>query len=389
MSATPSVVVTRKGLQRLDAGHLWIYRTDVRVPASVQGGAAVRVLDERGAFFGTALFSSKSQITLRLLSREDLPADAILAERLQLAVELRRRLYPNGSAARLVHGEGDGLPGLVVDQYGSALSLQALTEAMAQRQPWIVERLVELTGATTVVARNDVSARRHEGLDQSKAVLVGPTPEPIPYSEGDVTFLADLLEGQKTGAFLDQRENHVLAGKLAYGRALDCFAYQGGFALQLARHAEHVTAVDSSDKAIADLRANAERNGLTNVDTKVANAFDFLREQADNGERYDFIVLDPPAFTKSKDSIEPALRGYKEINLRALSMLKAGGMLVTASCSYHVNEDRFEEMLLAAAHDAGRKVQVLERRGAGRDHPELLGMPETRYLKCFFVRALR
>jgi 23S rRNA (cytosine1962-C5)-methyltransferase len=389
LSIQPSVTITKRGLARVEAGHLWIYRSDVHSPPALDGGEAVRVLDERGKFIATAFFSSKSQITLRLLSRTDAPADVLIAERLKLAVDLRARVYPNDNAVRLVHGEGDLLPGLVVDRYGSALSIQTLTAAMEQRQAKIVEQLVALTGATTVVARNDVSARRHEGLPMTKAVLFGPAPGPIEYREGDITLIADLMEGQKTGAFLDQRENHVHAGLIAYGRALDCFAYQGGFSLQLARRAESVTAVDSSDKAIADLKVNAARNQITNVEGVIANAFDFLRTQADRNERYDVIVLDPPAFTKSKDSIDAALRGYKEINLRALSMLKPGGLLITSSCSFHVDEAQFAQMLLAAAHDAGRAVQLLEKRGAGRDHPEMMGVPETKYLKCFFVRAIR
>jgi 23S rRNA (cytosine1962-C5)-methyltransferase len=388
VSSIPSVIVSRKGLNRIESGHLWIYRSDVKPTTELPGGTAVRVLDERGWFAGTALYSSKSQITLRMLSRDDLPADQLIADRLKLAVELRRHIYPKDNAVRLVHGEGDLLPGLVVDQYGSALSIQTLTEAMEQRQSFVVQKLVELTGATTVVARNDVTARKHEGLPIEKKVLYGPAPGPIEYNEGSITLIADLMEGQKTGAFLDQRENHVLAGDVAWGRTLDCFSYHGGFALQLARKAESVTAIDASDKAIEDLRANAARNNLSNVEAKVANAFDFLRDQSDMGEKYDVIVLDPPAFTKSKESIEPALRGYKEINLRALTMLKPGGLLITSSCSYHVDEQLFGEMLMSAAYDAGRSIQLLEKRGAGRDHPELMGVPETKYLKCFFVRAL-
>lgn len=385
---TPSVTVSNRGLSRIHNGHVWVYRSDVKVGPAVPGGSAVRVLNERRECLGTAFYSAKSQITLRLLSHDDVSAEAVLAERLELAVKLRERLNPNASATRLVHGEGDWLPGLVVDRYGSTLSIQTLTEAMEQRQAWIVERLVALTGATCVVARNDVSARKHEGLAIEKKVLFGTAPPPVEYSEGSIKLIADVMEGQKTGAFLDQRENHILAGDLAWGRALDCFAYNGGFALQLARKADSVVAIDASEKAVAELEDNAKRNGLSNVTGKAANAFDFLRHQADSQEKYDVIVLDPPAFTKSKDSIEPALRGYKEINLRAISMLKPGGLLVSASCSFHVDEAMFTSMLLDASRDAGRHLQILEKRGAGRDHPELLGVPETKYLKCFFARAL-
>lgn len=388
MTPIPSVTVLKRGALRLQSGHPWIYRSDVRPPPGLRGGEAVRVVDERGQFLATAYYSAHSQITLRLLSREDRPADEVLVERLRLAVELRGRLFPGASAVRLVHGEGDLIPGLVVDRYGSALSVQTLTMATEQRKELIVRTLLELTGATVVVERNDVSARRHEGLPLTKGVLHGTLSGPVEYREGEIALQADLLEGQKTGAFLDQRENHVLAGELAHGRALDCFSYIGGFALQLARKARTVTAVDSSEKAVADLTANAARNQLSNVEPVAANAFDFLRTRCDAGERYDVIVLDPPAFTKSKDAIDAALRGYKEINLRAMKLLQPGGLLVTASCSYHVDEQAFSEMLLAASRDALRPMQLLEKRGAGRDHPEFVGAPETKYLKCFFLRAL-
>lgn len=384
----PTVTITRRGAQRIESGHVWVYRSDIQKADRIRGGSAVRVIDTRGVPYGTAFYSSQSQITLRLVSRQDRPIDELLEEHLRLAVDVRRRLFPNATGVRLVHGEADLLPGLVVDRYGDVLSIQTLTEATDQRKEWIVDRLVALTGATAVVERNDVSARRHEGLDMHRGLLRGQVDGPIEYREGDIRLTADVLEGQKTGAFLDQRENHVLAGDLAYGRALDCFSYHGGFALQLARKAETVVAVDSSEPAVRTLEDNARLNGLSNVETKVANAFDFLRAQVDAGERYDVIVLDPPAFTKSRDAIDAALRGYKEINLRALSMLRPGGLLVTASCSYHVDEQRFAQMVLDAAHDAKRSVQLLEKRGAGRDHPTLLGVPETSYLKCFFVRAI-
>lgn len=388
MSAQPNVTVLKRGALRVQSGHPWIYRSDVRASASLAGGSAVRVVDERGGFLATGFYSAHSQIALRLLSREDRPADELVAERLRLAVELRERLFPGASAVRLVHGEGDMLPGLVVDRYGTALSIQTLTEATDSRKEAIVRQLVELTGATVVVERNDVSARRHEGLPLTKSVLLGTLAGPVEYREGEIVLEADLLEGQKTGAFLDQRENHVLAGELSHGRALDCFAYNGGFALQLARKAQTVTAVDSSERAVAELTKNAARNGLTNVTPVLANAFDFLRAQVEAGETYDVVVLDPPAFTKSKETVDAALRGYKEINLRAMRLLRRGGLLVTASCSYHVDETTFAQMLLDAARDACRPLQLLEKRGAGRDHPELIGAPETKYLKCSFLRAI-
>lgn len=387
-NAPRAVTVTRRGVERVESGHLWIYRSDVKSAAGLEGGEAVRVVDARGWFVGTAFYSSRSQIALRLLSREAHPVDELLAERLRLAVEARDRILPGAEAVRLVHGEGDHLPGLVADRYRHVLVVQTLTQAMERRKQDVVSKLLALTGATVAVERNDVPARRHEGLEPLRGVLVGEPPGTVEYREGEVLLTADPLEGQKTGAFLDQRENHLRAGELARGRALDCFSFEGGFALQLARRATSVTAVDSSERAVEAVRSNAARNGLGNVEAKAANVFDFLRAQSDAGERYDTVVLDPPAFTKSRDSVEAALRGYKEVNLRALTLLRPGGVLVTASCSYHVDEESFSGMLLSAARDAGRSLQVLERRGASPDHPELLGVPETRYLKCFFARVL-
>jgi 23S rRNA (cytosine1962-C5)-methyltransferase len=239
-----------------------------------------------------------------------------------------------------------------------------------------------------IVERNDLRVRAHEGLPQRKGMLRGDPPGPVEFLEGEVRLVADLLEGQKTGAFLDQAENRVEAGRYARGRALDCFTYGGAFALQLARRADTVTAVDISEQAAAQGREAAARNGARNVEFKVANAFDLLRDESDKGERYDTIVLDPPAFAKSKSSLDAALRGYKEINLRAFHLLTPGGVLVTCSCSFHIDDAQFERTVLAAAGDAKRSVQVIERRGAGRDHPTLLGVPETRYLKCLILRVL-
>jgi 23S rRNA (cytosine1962-C5)-methyltransferase len=240
----------------------------------------------------------------------------------------------------------------------------------------------------TVVERNDVRVRELEGLQQVKGVLRGDAPGPVVYREGTVRMTIDLLAGQKTGAFLDQRENHLRAAEYARGRCLDCFSYTGGFALQLAARAEQVTAVEMQPTAAALLRENVAANRAANVEVVEANAFDYLRDRAEEPPAYDLVVLDPPAFAKNKDALAAARRGYKEVNLRALQVLKPGGILVTASCSYHMAEPMLEELVLDAANDAGRRVQLLERRGAGRDHPVLLGVPETRYLKCFFLRVV-
>jgi len=263
-----------------------------------------------------------------------------------------------------------------------------LIEATDARRELFAGLLQDLWKPRAIVERNDVKVRAHEGLPSRKGLLRGTEPGPVEFLEGEVKLVADLLEGQKTGAFLDQAENRIEAGRYARGRALDCFTYGGAFALQLSRRAETVTAVDISERAAEEGRRTAARNEAANVTFQVANAFDLLRDQADEGQVYDTIVLDPPAFAKNKASLAAALRGYKEINLRAFHLLSPGGVLVTASCSFHIDEASFERTVLGAAADAGRSVQVIERRGAARDHPTLLGVPETRYLKCLILRAL-
>jgi 23S rRNA (cytosine1962-C5)-methyltransferase len=389
------VAVRAHGLERLRQGHHWVYRSDAEIHAALPGGSAVRLVDERGRPLGRAFYSQKSQIALRLLTREEEPIDdAFLLGRLRRAIALREDLRPDEKrtcAVRLVHGDADGLPGLIVDRYADCLSIQTLTEAADQRKEWFVDRLVELLAPRAVVERNDVKVRAHEGLVERKGLLRGTLDAPVEWLEGEVWLRADLLAGQKTGAFLDQAENHVAAGRYAFGRALDAFAYTGGFALQLLARASSVHAVDQSAAALEQARASADRYGPLHgrkLSVLVGNAFDYLKDQVDEGARWDTIVLDPPGFAKTRVALEPALRGYKEINLRALQMLSPGGILVTCSCSFPVDDALFEKTVLSAASDARRTVQVLERRGAGRDHPTLLGVPETRYLKCLILRVL-
>ncbi len=391
-SDEPTVQLSRRAVERLDQGHIWIYRSDVAAPAGLKGGEVVRLADQRGWFVGKAFYGAQSQIAVRLLTREDEPVDdQFFARRLAQAKGLRDAAAPDPErrrACRLVHGEADLLPGLIVDRYADCLSIQTLIEATDARRDLFASLLQDLVQPRAIVERNDVRVRAHEGLPQRKGMLRGDPPGAIEFLEGEVRLVADLLEGQKTGAFLDQSENRLEAGRYARGRALDCFTYGGGFALQLARRAETVTAVEISEQAAAQGRDAAARNGVKNVEFKVANAFDLLRAEADGGERYATIVLDPPAFAKSKTSIEPALRGYKEINLRAFQLLTSGGVLITNSCSFHIDHAQFENVVLSAANDARRSVQVIERRGAARDHPTLLGVPETRYLKCLILRVL-
>jgi 23S rRNA (cytosine1962-C5)-methyltransferase len=382
------VTVTRRGADRVATGHPWIYRSDVeKEPPGIESGDVVAIVDGRRRFLAKAFWSSRSKITLRLLTRDEVPIDeGFFAERMAAAIALRERAFPDERCVRLVHGEADLLPGLVVDRYGDVAVVQTLVPATDRRKAMIADMLWNAFRLRCVVERNDVRVRELEGLPMVKGLIRGVEPGVLEYSEGEVRMKLDPLGGQKTGAFLDQRENHLRAGEYARGRCLDCFSYAGGFALQLARRAARVTAVEMQPLAASLARENAELNGTENLEVVEANAFDYLRDESDKEPDYDLVVLDPPAFAKNKDSIAPARRGYKEINLRAMQVLKPGGILLTSSCSYHISEEAFEEIILDAARDVGRPVQVLERRGAGRDHPSLLGVPETKYLKFFVLR---
>jgi len=386
----PRIIVTRRGAERLQRGHLWIYRADVeKAPPALESGDVVLLADGRGRFLAKAFWSARSKIALRVVSRDEEPIDeAFFARRLASAIELRERAFGDERFVRLVHGEGDLLPGLIVDRYGDAAVLQTLVPATDRRKALLADLVANALSLRSVVERNDVRVRELEGLAQTKGVLRGPDPGPVEYREGEVRMRVDLLAGQKTGTFLDQRENHLRAGEYARGRCLDCFSYAGGFALQLARRAERVTAVEMQANAAALLRENALLNRAQNLEIVEANAFDFLRDRAEEEPAFDLVVLDPPAFAKSKEALPAARRGYKEVNLRAMQVLKEGGVLVTASCSHHLSEEMLEDLVLDAANDAGRRLQILERRGAGRDHPVLMGVPETRYLKCLFLRVV-
>jgi 23S rRNA (cytosine1962-C5)-methyltransferase len=383
-----SVSVSAKGEARIRRGHPWIFRSDVAAAKGASPGAVVRVLSARGRPLGHAFYSSRSEIRLRMIATGDTLAEGFLRDRLAAAVRWRETVAPGAEACRLVHGEGDGLPSLVVDRYGDYLAVQTLSQGTERLKDELVRTLLELLSPKGILERNDPKVRQLEGLDQRVGLLHGEVPERVEVAEGGVRFEADLWKGQKTGLFLDQRENHLAARGYARGRVLDGFCYHGGFALPVAALAQEVLAVDASAEAVARLRRNAERNSIGNVEAREANLFDLLRELDDRGERFDTVILDPPAFAKSKDAVEKARRGYKEINLRALKLLAPGGCLLTCSCSYHVHEADLEAILAEAAADAGTRVTVVEKRQQARDHPILLGVPETYYLKCFVLRKL-
>jgi 23S rRNA (cytosine1962-C5)-methyltransferase len=388
MDVEGPVVVNRKGQARIERGHPWVFRSDVVNDGGASPGALVRVADPRGTPLGFAFWSSRSEIRLRMIERGETLAEGFLRDRIGRALRWRETVAAGAEAYRVVHGEGDGLPSLVVDRYGEYLAIQTLSQGTERAKAQIVAALVDLLQPKGVVERNDPRVRALEGLEQTVSVLHGVVPDVVEVREGDVRFRVDVRKGQKTGLFLDQRENHLAARKYGRGRVLDCFTYDGGFALQLARHSAEVTAVDLSAESLERVKANASLNEVANVTTRDANVFDLLKDLDQRGERFDTVILDPPAFAKSKDAVEKASRGYKEINLRGLKILKPGGCLITCSCSYHVHEDDFEDILADAAVDARATVTIVEKRRQARDHPVVLGVPETLYLKCFVLRKL-
>jgi 23S rRNA (cytosine1962-C5)-methyltransferase len=382
----PTVVISARGEERLRAGHPWIYRGDV---GDVHAAAAdvVAVTNGRGRLLGRALFSDRSQIALRVIERGERRDEDWLRHRITAAAAFRESLAIDATAYRIVHGEADLLPSLIVDRYGDYLVVQALSQAMDRLMPAVVEVLHDTLRPAGILARNDPRARSFEGLEQRIDVLAGDVPDLVTVTELGLQYDVDLRRGQKTGLFLDQRENRAAAAAYARGRLLDCFSYNGGFAMVLGRKAASTIAFDVSEDAVARVRENAGRNGVA-VDARVGNVFDELRALERSGERFDTVVLDPPAFAKNKAAVANARAGYKEINLRALKLLNAGGTLVTCSCSYNLNEAAFAEVVYEAAEDAQAQVTVLEKRMQGRDHPVLLGVPETYYLKCFILRKL-
>ena len=384
----PAVAIGPRGEERLRRGHPWIYRTDL-VDVRAEGGDIVAVLGPRRRQLGHAFYSERSQIALRFLTKGEAPADgALFRRRLEAAVSFRDQLGIDATAFRLVHAEADLLPSLIVDRYADWLVVQALSQAADRLLPELAAMLVEIAAPAGILARNDPRVRQLEGLEQKVEVLHGSVPESIEVRERDVRLEVDPWRGQKTGLFLDQRENRAAAARYARGRLLDAFSYNGGFALALAPRCDDVVALDVSADAVARIVRNAAANGRSNVTAREANVFDELRHFERSGERFDTIVLDPPAFAKNRASVPKALSGYKEINLRALRILSPGGTLVTCSCSYNVDETLFGEIVAEAAADAHVPVTVLEKRMQARDHPVLLGVPETYYLKCLILRRL-
>jgi 23S rRNA (cytosine1962-C5)-methyltransferase len=381
--------INRHGADRVAAGHPWIYRSDLMGTPEAAPGSVVRVLDGRNVRLGCAHYSSRSLIALRLLPFETQNTDTGFLRRLiRRAQEHRERVVADTDAYRVVHAEADLLPGLIVDRYGAWLVVQTLSQGMDGAQPSLLEALQELFTPRGILERNDVSTREREGLEERKGVLAGEAPEGLFVTMNGVRFEADLLEGQKTGLFLDQRENYAAAAEYARGKALDCFTYNGGFALHLARKCESVTAVDSSEAALAGVGRNARLNELRNVETRKAQVFDLLTEHAMGRRTFDTIVLDPPAFAKSRKHVEAAARAYKEINLKALKLLERDGVLVTCSCSHHFSEADLLGAVAAAALDCGKRLRVIERKTQGRDHPIALTIPETHYLKCLILQVM-
>jgi len=388
-SNVPTVQVSPRGADRLKSGHVWVYRSDIIPDDSVPPGSLLYVTDHRGKPLGTALYSSSSQIAIRMIS-SDRVADFVplLRHRIGDAIAYRERVVRDGEAYRVIFSEGDFLPGLIVDRYGDILTLQILTQAM-DADPLRRAILAELTAClhpASIVERVDPRVRELENLPPRASGLLQGDKSGTTFAMNGIKFRYDALEGQKTGAFLDQRENYAAAAQYGRGEALDVFCYQGGFALHLAPRCSRVTGVDSSRPALEVAEQNAALNRHDENEPEIewieGNAFDLLKDYSCTDRRYDTIVLDPPAFAKGKRDLEAALRGYKELNLRALKMLRPGGILVTCSCSYHVSQSNFLEMLADAALDARRTLRLIEVRGQAKDHPILLNIRETAYLKC-------
>jgi len=384
-----AVTVNKRGADRIRHGHLWIYRSDVVEVDDAAGGSVVVVRDQNRNFIGQAFYSDSSQIALRFLTLTSEPIDREWwRKRIRDASARRAGIGPDTNAYRLIYSEGDLLPSLIIDRYADVFVLQTLSQGTESIKPLMVELLTEEFAPRAIIERNDVKVRQHEGLELTVETLYGEAPEEFEILQDAIRFHVSPLSGQKTGSFLDQRENRIAARAVAHGRALDCFTFSGAFALHLAGVCDSVLGIDISAEAIKGADRNARLNNAANVEFREANVFDALREMESAGERFDTIVLDPPAFAKNRASVKPAARGYKEINLRAIKLLNPGGVLITCTCSYHMSEQMFLEIIAGAANDAHRRLQLVEKRTQAGDHPILFGVPETHYLKCVIARVL-
>jgi 23S rRNA (cytosine1962-C5)-methyltransferase len=384
-----TIRISTRGAKRIRQGHLWVYRSDLRDAGDAAGGAIVKVTDEANNFVGQAFYSDRSEIALRFLtSGHDTIDRDWWRVRLRACAERRSLIARKTNAYRLVYSEGDLLPSIIIDVYNGHYVLQTLSQGSDRIKDELITLLIEEFEPKAIIELNDARVRQIEGLESRRAVVYGDGSPTIEIAQQGIRFLVSPQMGQKTGAFLDQRENYRAAQRVACGRALDCFTFNGGFALHLASVCDSVLGIDISSEAVTAAERNAQLNGLGNVTFEVGNVFDVLRGMESAGERFDMIVLDPPAFTKSRATIKSGARGYKEINLRALKLLNPGGVLITCTCSYHISEQMFLEIIADAALDARRRLQIIEKRGQSGDHPVLLGVPETHYLKCVIARVV-
>ncbi len=383
------LVLTDKGYSWFQKGHPWIFRNDLQQIDGAEPGGVSVLERKNGTFLAYGFYSDRSKIAFRLISRQKEPIDsAFWRKRMAAAHQYRLAVVEKTNAYRLFYGESDGIPSLIVDRYGDHLVLQTLSQGPERLIPIFQEILDDLLRPASMTLRNDLAVRALEGLPQEKKILLGDVPPRIEVYEGQIHYGVDVLNGQKTGSYLDQRENRMRAAGLLRGRILDAFSYQGLFALHAAKQGCFVLAVDSSAEALDRSRENARMNGLDRLEWRRENAFDFLKREAEHGPQYDGIILDPPAFAKSKENIASASRGYKDLNARALRLLQPGGILVTSSCSYNLSEKRFLEVLRECALEAGATLRLLERRTQARDHPILLSFPESNYLKCIFLQKI-
>lgn len=385
----PSLKITRKGLAWFKTGHPWIYKDDLERGEPSLSGTIVSVLDNSGNFLAKAFYNERSKIALRLITYDDLPVDAgFWRRRISDCIDRRKEAVKDATAYRIAHSEADGLPSLIVDRYGGHLSIQTLSLGMDNIKGIVVEVLAELVKPVSIVGRNDSAMRKFEGLDEVKEVLYGKAPGKIEVREGKIKYLADIMNGQKTGSYLDQRENHIAAERYARGKTLDCFSYQGLFSLHAALTADEVTAVDSSGPALEALNENARLNGLANIKAEEGKVSEILKSYHKEGRQFDFIVLDPPAFAKSKKDLQAAARGYIDINFRAMKLLKRGAHLMTCSCSYNLSEGQFLDILYEALCESRRRAYLIEKRIQPADHPVLVNFPESNYLKCIVLEML-